>query len=91
MCHCTESELLALQVRRSEENTHNATTQQFISAKISGCALKQEIKTYSSMRQSNLQRQNEAALMSCRIRAVENRKSIAGLVGTYPGLKDRSC
>ena len=41
MCHGTEYKLLALQVRLSEENTLNATTQQFITAKLSGCALKQ--------------------------------------------------
>jgi len=41
------------------------------------------------MRQSNFQLQNEAALMSYRIRAVEHRKSAAGLAGAYPGLKDR--
>jgi len=52
----------ALQVRISEENTLNATTQQFITAKISGCALKQGSKTHSSMRQRNLQLQNETAL-----------------------------
>jgi len=32
-------------VRISEENTLNATTQHFINAKISGCALKQGSKT----------------------------------------------
>jgi len=37
--------------------------------------LKQGSKTHSSTRQSILQLQNEAALMSCRIRAVELRKS----------------
>jgi len=47
----------------SEENTLNATTQ-FITAKVSGCALKQVSKTHSSLRQSNLQLQNEVALMS---------------------------
>jgi len=62
MCHCTEYELLALQVRMLEENTLNATTQQFITAKISGCTLKQGSKTHSSMRQRNLQLQNETAL-----------------------------
>jgi len=36
MCHCTEYELSALQARISEKNTINATTQQFITAKISG-------------------------------------------------------
>jgi len=39
-------------------NKLNATTQQFITAKISGCALKQGSKTQSSLRQSNLQLQN---------------------------------
>jgi len=34
------------------------------------------------MRQSNLQLQNEAALMSCWIRAVEHRKCAAGLALT---------
>jgi len=40
MCHCTEYKLSALQVRLSKKNKLNATTQQFITAKISGCALK---------------------------------------------------
>jgi len=44
-----------LQVRISEENTLNE--------KISGCALKKGNKARSSLRQSNLQLQNEAALM----------------------------
>jgi len=61
----------------------NATTQQFITAKISGCGLKQRSKTYSSLLQSNLQRQNQAPLMSCRIRAVEHRKCAAGLAGAH--------
>jgi len=71
----------------SEENKLNATTQQFITTKISGCALKQGSKTHSSMRQSNLQLTNETALMSCWIRAVEHRKCATGL--TDPGLQDR--
>jgi len=83
MRHWTECKLSALQVRLSEENKLNATTQQFIIAKLSGCALKQGSKTH------NLQLQNEATLMSCRIRAVEHRKSAAGLAGAHPGLKDR--
>jgi len=37
----------------------------FITAKISGCALKQGSKTHSSLRQSNLPLQNKTALMSC--------------------------
>jgi len=47
--------LSPLQVRISEVNKINATTQQFITAKISGCALKQGNKTHTSLRQSNLQ------------------------------------
>jgi len=60
MCHCTEYKILALQIGLSEENKLNATTQQFITAKISSWALKQGSKTHSLMRQSNLQLQNEA-------------------------------
>jgi len=89
MCHCTGYKLLALQVRLSEENAPNATIQQFVTAKISGCALKQWSTTHSSIRQGNLQRKNEAALMSCRIRAVEHRVSACGLAGAHPGLKNR--
>jgi len=37
-CQCTEYKLSALQVMILEINTLNATTQQFITAKISGCA-----------------------------------------------------
>jgi len=88
-CHCTEYKLSAPQVRISVENNLNAATQQFITAKISGCALNQGIKIHSSMRQCNSQLQNEAALMSCRIRAVEHRKSVAGLSDAHPGLQDR--
>jgi len=53
MCHCTDYKLSALQASISEVNTINATTQQFISAKISGCGLKQGRKTHSSLRPSN--------------------------------------
>jgi len=38
---------------------------------------------------ANLQLQNEAALIFCRIRAVEHRKSAAGLAGAHPGLKNK--
>ena len=62
-------------------------TQQFITAKISGCASKLS-KTRSPLRQSNLLLQNEAALMSCRIRAVEHRCA-AGLADAHPCLQDR--
>jgi len=52
--------------------------------------LKQWSKTHSSLRQSNLQLQNEAALMTCRIRAVEHRKCTAAeLAGAHPDLQDR--
>jgi len=64
ICRCTEYELSALQVRLSGKNKLNATTQQFITAKITGCALKQGNETHSSLRQSNLQLQNQAALRS---------------------------
>jgi len=64
MYHCTEYRLSALQVRLSEENKLNATTQQFITAKISGCTLIQGSETHSCLRQSNLQLQNQAALRS---------------------------
>ena len=69
-------------------STSLATTHQFITAKISGCVLQQGSKTPSSLRQSNLQRKNQAALMSCRIRAVEHRCG-TGLAGAHPGLQDR--
>jgi len=84
-----EYKLSALQATISEENKINATTQQFITAKVSGCTLKQGSKTHSSLRPSNLWLQNESALMSCRIRAVEHRKCVSGLAGAHPGLQDR--
>jgi len=84
-----EYQLSALQASISEVNTINATTQQFITAKISGCALKQGSKTHSSLRPSNLPLQNDAALMSFRIRVVEHRKCVAGPVGAHPDLQDR--
>jgi len=61
----------------------------FTTAKISGCVLKQGSKTHSSLRQSNLQRKNEAALMFCPVPAVEHRKCAAGLSDAHPGLQDR--
>jgi len=59
-------------------------------AKISFCVLKQGTKTNSSLRQSNLQRQNPAVLMSCRIRAVEHRKCATGLSNAHPVCKIES-
>ena len=70
-------------------NTFNATTQQFITAEISGCVSKQRCKTHSSLRQSHLQLRIEAALMPCQIRAVEHKKCAAGLAGTHPGCQDQ--
>ena len=87
MCHCTEDKLLGY--RRKIHPTLNATIQQFLTAKIPGCALKQGSTTHSSIRQGNSQRKNEAALMSCRIRAVEHTVSSGGLAGAHPGLKNR--
>jgi len=55
MCCCTEYKLSALQVAISKENKLNDTTLQFITAKVSGGVLKQGSKTYSSLRQNNLQ------------------------------------
>jgi len=72
MCHCTEYKLSALQASMSEENELNATTQQFIPAKISGWGLNQGSETLSPLRQSNLQLQNEVALRSRPIRADEH-------------------
>ena len=48
----TKCKLSVLQVR-SKENTPNHKTQQFITAKISGCGLKQCSKTHSPLRQSS--------------------------------------
>ena len=57
MCYCNEHKLLsALQVRRPEQNTAlNARTEQYITAKISGNALKQGSRTHSVLRQCSLQ------------------------------------
>jgi len=80
VCRGTEYKLSALPVGILAEKL-NATTQQFITANILGCALKQGSKTLSSLRQSNSQLQIETALTSCQIRAVEQRKCAAGLAG----------
>ena len=50
MCHCNEYQLSVLQVRRRNQNTFNAKTEQFITAKISGNALKQGSRTQSVLR-----------------------------------------
>ena len=89
MCHCTEYKPSALQDRLSGKNKLNATTQQFVTAKISGCVLKQVNETHSSLRQSNLQLQIEAALRYRQMRAVAYWRFAAGLAGAHPGLHDR--
>ena len=45
-------------------------------------------KIHSSLRPSNLQLQNDTAMISCRIRAVEHRKCVAGPADAHPGLQD---
>ena len=89
MWHGIEYKLSALQVRISEENKLNSTTQQIITEETSGCALKQGSKTHPSLPQSNLPLQNEAARMSRRITALEHRKCAAGLSDAHPDLQDR--
>jgi len=97
MGHCTDYKQSALQVQISEENKLNATTQQFITAKISSCALKQRSKTHSSLRQSNLQLQNEAVananvLPHTNVNVLSHtsghRKCAAGLARAHHGLRD---
>jgi len=88
MCQCTEYKVSALQAWLSEKNKLKATTQQFITVILSGCALKQGSKTNSSPGQSKLQLQNQAALISCWIRAVEHRKCATRLDDAHPGLQD---
>jgi len=88
MRHWTAYKLSALQVKILVENKLKAMTQQFVSAKMSGCELKQGIETHSSLREGDLQLQNQGALMSRQIQAVGNRYA-AGLAGAHPGLQDR--
>jgi len=71
MCHCTVYKLSALQVTISEENKLIAATQEFITAKF-WLRVEKGGKPHKSLRQSNLQLQNEAALMCRRIRTVEH-------------------
>ena len=87
MCHCTEYKLSALQVGLSEKNKLNATTQQFITAKISGCVLKQGSETLITASEQ-FTTANEAVLIYRRTRAVEHRCA-AGRAVAHPGLEDR--
>jgi len=79
-------QLLKLGYQRKRHSTLWRTSSYL--QKVSGCALKQGCKTHSSLRQSNLQLQNEAARMSRQIRAVE-RRCAAGQAGAHPRLQDR--
>jgi len=58
LCHGNEHKLSALQVRRPEQNTaFNAKTERFMTAKISGNALKPGSRTHSVSRQRSSQLQ----------------------------------
>ena len=92
MHHCTEYKLSALQSRISEETTINAMTQQFITAKVSGCTLKKGSKIHSALRQRNIQLQNQAAPMPCRLQALEHRVcGRTGWLARPPVCKIESC
>jgi len=90
ICHCTEYELYQRSELGYRRNIHNAMTQHFITAKISGCALKQGSKhTHHYVR----------AINNCKIRLrkcrVECEQSSVGvwldwLVHT-PACKIESC
>ena len=76
ICHCAEYKLLAIQVRISEKIYSTLRHSSSLLQKYQVAArVKTGGKTLSSMRQSNFQPQNETALMSCQIRAVEHRRS----------------
>jgi len=89
MCHCAKYKLSPLQVTISEENKLNTTTQQFITTKILGLALKQMSKTHSSQRQSNFQLQNETALYCIMSNTSSRAQCAAELAGAHYGLQDR--
>ena len=58
ICHCNEHKFTAIEFMRPEQNTAlKAKTEQFITAKISGNALKQESRTHSVLRQRSSQQQ----------------------------------
>jgi len=71
MCHCNEHKLTALHVRRQEQNTAlSAKTEQFVTAKISGNALKHaSSRTHSVLLQRSWQLQKYS--MRLRIETVE--------------------
>jgi len=85
ICHCTEYKLSALQVRILEENTLNATTQQFITAKISDCSLKQGSKTQPTTEQFRTAKTGCANVSS----NTSSRAQVCGWNGAHPGLQDR--
>ena len=87
MCHCTQSKLSAFQVRIAEENK----TQRYDTAVHNYKNIRQHVKTreWNTLitASEQFQLQNETALMSCRIRAVDHRKCAAGLAGAHPNVK----
>jgi len=66
MRHCTEYKLYQRSTLGYRRKINSTLRQPFITAKISGCTLKQGSKTHSSLRQSNLQLPSQAAPMSRR-------------------------
>ena len=81
MCNCTEYNYQRSKLRYRRKINSTLRHSNSITAKLSGCTLKQGRKIHSSLRQSNLQRKYQAALMSYRIRAVEHEKCASGLAG----------
>jgi len=88
MCHCTEYKLSALQVGLSEKNKLNATTQQFVTAKISGCVLKQGSETLITASEQFTTAKSGWAKVSSNTSSCDWRYA-AGLAGAHPGLQDR--
>jgi len=76
--------LPALPVRILEENTLNATTQQFITAEISGCMSERGSKTHSSPRQ-----QFTTAKSGCANVSSNTNMCPAGSACTHSGSQDR--
>ena len=92
MCHCNEYKLLALQVRIPEQNILNATTQQFITAKIPGCALKQGVKhTHQCVRAICNYKMRLRLIRLCFVKYEQSSKEKvrAGLFDPHPSLPDR--
>jgi len=88
MCHCTEYKLLALQIRISEVNKLNAMTQQFITAKISGCVLKQGSKPLLITAPEQFTT-TEWGCCNVLSDTSSRAQKVCGLAGAHPGLQDR--